>query len=135
MDSPYSCHMRNTILTIISSLVVFACAVESATERNDPDSVSTESAMTEPAQVQIPSELRVDHLPQASCGVSNGATFNDGTCFVSIICHDARFSCFPTLCTNGLCNGRAPTIASQLCSQACSSNTNCGAGNFFQACP
>jgi hypothetical protein len=126
--------MRNILLTIIGSLVVSACAVESTAERNDPESTSTESAVTEQAQVQIPPELVVDRSPRATCPFSNAATYNNGTCFVAMTCHDARFNCHPSFCTNGQCSGTALFIATSLCMQNCSPETDCSAGNFHPSC-
>lgn len=133
-DLLYHLLMRNIILTIIGSLVISACVVDSAADRNGPESSPTDSAVIEQAQVQIPPELRSDPSA-AACQLSNTDFFNDGVCFVSIVCHDDRAGCFPSFCTNGRCNGAAPAIASGLCSRACSPGTNCGAGNFRQVCP
>jgi hypothetical protein len=130
--------MTKAILMAISCLFFFACMAETAPQRDDLESngstsTANESAEVESAPVQIPPELLANPSPRATCTISGGGVFNNGTCFVQMTCHDQFNLCFPSFCALGRCNGAGTAIAATLCNQNCR-NANCAPGNLIHTC-
>lgn len=117
-------------LGILCSLILPACVLGPTDDGSDPRSTQA----TERSEVQVPAELTLAPSAAPTC-LARTFRFNNGSCIVSMTCHDQRAPAFcrPSFCSIG-CAGI--NIAQALCVANCSSETDCSQGNLTpQVCP